>query len=532
LFLERLEERALLAVSSFTDQAAFLAVLPGTAQTVDFDSVAGGTPIADGAALGGMTFNYNLGGVSLQVVNLPTTSPPHALGTDDGDVFQDGDSFQMTFAPTRAVGLFVMSLDPLLNNDITLQVGSGTVGLDATDVQQILPDGSRVFFLGLIDDTNSFTTASLVADSGEPSPVFLFNVDDIVTRAADWDTTCDGIDDDLDGQVDEDFVSYFVATNLAVCVHGAVAMMPHGDWGDAPTANQSGFANSYPTIHGSSGAAHFATGPQLGPARDVEYDGQPTAGADGDDLAGADEDGISMSALVATETASITIDLQNPHPTQNILNAWIDFNRDGDWDEEEEQIFVDVDLGTNPGSVPLQFHVPPVELGTTYARFRLSSSIGLLPTGIASDGEVEDYRVDIIAPILDDGNPCTFDVYVPGTGVVHHFVPDGTPADDGDPNTINDRCEAGVVVGDPAFFADTDIALNGSQLLITDVASETSDTITIRLDSATTPNELVITSPNAVLGTRIPGATAPRRCVCRSQGLPQSTSTPASATTR
>jgi hypothetical protein len=74
-----LEERALLAVSSFTDQAAFLAVLPGTAQTVDFDSVAGGTPIADGAALGGMTFNYNLGGVSLQVVNLPTTSPPHAL---------------------------------------------------------------------------------------------------------------------------------------------------------------------------------------------------------------------------------------------------------------------------------------------------------------------------------------------------------------------------------------------------------------------------------------------------------------------
>jgi hypothetical protein len=40
LFLERLEERALLAVSSFTDQAAFLAVLPGTAQTVDFDSVA------------------------------------------------------------------------------------------------------------------------------------------------------------------------------------------------------------------------------------------------------------------------------------------------------------------------------------------------------------------------------------------------------------------------------------------------------------------------------------------------------------
>lgn len=506
LWIELLEDRRLLAVTAYTDQAAFLADLPGTPQSLNFDSAASGTAIADGGSLGGVAFNYDLGGVSLQVVDLPTTSPPHALGTDDGGVFQDGDSFQMTFAPTRAVGLFVISLDPLLNNDITLRVGGEAVGLDASDVQQILSDGSSVFFLGLIDDANSFTTASLVADSGEPSPVFLFNVDDIVTRAADWDTTCDGIDDDLDGQADEDFVSYSIATNLAVCVNGAVAMIPHGDWGDAPIASQSGFANDYPTRHASDGAAHFATGPKLGPARDVEHDGQPTAGADGDDLVGADEDGVNIPALVATETASIAIDLQDPHPSQNILNAWIDFNRDGDWDDDGEQIFVDVDLGTIPGLVSLQFHVPPVELGTTYARFRLSSSTGLLPTGIASDGEVEDYRVDIVAPILDDGNPCTFDVYVPGTGAVHHLVPDGTPADDGDPNTINDRCEAGVVVGDPAFFADTDIALSGSQLLITDVAGETSDTIAIQLDSTTTPNELVITNPSAVLGTSIPGA--------------------------
>ena len=36
--------------------------------------------------------------------------------------------------------------------------------------------------------------------------------------------------------------------------------------------------------------------------------------------------------------------------------------------------------------------------GVTYARFRLSSAGGLLPTGLAPDGEVEDYVVEIDDP--------------------------------------------------------------------------------------------------------------------------------------
>jgi hypothetical protein len=512
MLFERLEGRSMLAATTYTDASAFLAALPGTANTLDFESLAAETAIPSGGTAGGIAFVYDLnhgtGAVELKVgTGYSTSSGMNYLATDDPDNFdllQDGDTLHLSFSVTRAVGLYVISSDILLNGDVQLQAGSSSVNLDA-EASVDLGDGSFAYFLGLIEDTTTFGSATLIADSGSPVS-FSFNVDDITVSIPDPDTTCNGIDDDFDGSVDEDFVSYFIATNLAVCVNGAVVMIPHGDWGDAPTATQSGFANDYPTRHASDGAAHFATGPKLGPNRDVEHDGQPTAGADGDDLVGADEDGVNIPALVATETASITIDLQDPHPSQNILNAWIDFNRDGDWDDEEEQIFVDVDLGTIPGSVPLQFHVPSVELGTTYARFRLSSSTGLLPTGIAGDGEVEDYRVDIIAPILDDGDLCTFDVYMPGIGTVHHPVPDGTAADDGDPNTINDRCEAGVVVGDPAFFADTDVALNGSQLVITDVAGETMDTITIRLDSTTTPNKLVITNPSAVLGTSIPGA--------------------------
>jgi hypothetical protein len=41
--------------------------------------------------------------------------------------------------------------------------------------------------------------------------------------------------------------------------------------------------------------------------------------------------------------------------------------------------------------------VPPdTPLGCTYARFRLSTASGLSFTGLAADGEVEDYRLEVV----------------------------------------------------------------------------------------------------------------------------------------
>ena len=52
-----------------------------------------------------------------------------------------------------------------------------------------------------------------------------------------------------------------------------------------------------------------------------------------------------------------------------------------------------------PGVINLSFTVPlGASSGLTFARFRLSSAGGLLPTGAAADGEVEDYRVEILVP--------------------------------------------------------------------------------------------------------------------------------------
>ena len=70
------------------------------------------------------------------------------------------------------------------------------------------------------------------------------------------------------------------------------------------------------------------------------------------------------------------------------LNAWIDFNSDGDWADAGEQIFSDQALVA--GANLLNFSVPITPPDVTYARFRLSTSAGLSYVGAAPDGEVED----------------------------------------------------------------------------------------------------------------------------------------------
>ena len=168
---------------------------------------------------------------------------------------------------------------------------------------------------------------------------------------------------------------------------------------------------SYATLLANDGARHTATGPTLGANRDMESDGQPTANADGDDTNGTpdDEDGVTFdvstlyaSTTSANTTASVDIDLQNADASSNRLDAWIDFNQDGDWNDPDERIFNNYDLGTSNGTQTLDFTIPQdtgsnVELGDTYARFRLSTTGGLLPVFGSPLGEVEDYAVSIAA---------------------------------------------------------------------------------------------------------------------------------------
>ena len=159
------------------------------------------------------------------------------------------------------------------------------------------------------------------------------------------------------------------------------------DWGDAPDG-------PYPTLNSSNGARHILNGVTfLGSLVDPEMDGQPDPNAKGDDNNNLmDEDGVQFNwPLLKGSPAMITVTVAGG----GFFNGWIDFDSDGSWVQSNEQIFTDVYL--NAGTHELSFIVPPNSIaGISFARFRISSQTGLSYTGLANDGEVEDYEVLIV----------------------------------------------------------------------------------------------------------------------------------------
>ncbi|MCY2978322.1 MAG: FG-GAP-like repeat-containing protein [Planctomycetota bacterium] len=168
------------------------------------------------------------------------------------------------------------------------------------------------------------------------------------------------------------------------------------DFGDAPTATQSRLAASYPTQLKENGARHRTGQLVLGSLVDAEQDGQPTPGASGDDQKIDDEDGIRFAVTAMSSPILPTIaSLVAIASASSKLDAWIDFNQDGDWSDSGEQILASASVTT--GRNLIGFTIPAgSKTGMTYARFRLSSLGGLGVTGLAEDGEVEDYPFQIL----------------------------------------------------------------------------------------------------------------------------------------
>jgi len=218
------------------------------------------------------------------------------------------------------------------------------------------------------------------------------------------------------------------------------------DFGDAPDATVGDF--SYPTRLEDDGARHRVVkgGPLLGERIDREIDGQPTIGALGDDTDSFkdDEDGLMGMFLTGGSTptgdlaAVALLEVSAELDAEPLLDGWMDFNGDGDWDDEGEQIFDSV--AVSDGLNELEFAVPLGSTLETYARFRISSSGGLETTGLARDGEVEDYLVSLgkghagggsvaggagdgscANPVPDANTNWNVDTHVPSDGPATHI---------------------------------------------------------------------------------------------------------------
>jgi hypothetical protein len=167
--------------------------------------------------------------------------------------------------------------------------------------------------------------------------------------------------------------------------------LPSFDFGDAPDDIE---MPKYPTLLANNGAVHqILRGLYLGSSIDQEFDGQPTLMADGDDYDGNnDEQGVGLPTSISSSTA-VTIPVTASD--SGYLNAWIDYDINYDWNGPTEQIFTDELL--YPGVNMLTFNVPAgLNPGITFTRFRFSSVTGLTYEGLAPDGEVEDYMLEIV----------------------------------------------------------------------------------------------------------------------------------------
>ncbi len=183
------------------------------------------------------------------------------------------------------------------------------------------------------------------------------------------------------------------------------------DYGDAPddgdAANGPG---EYDTLAVNSGPSHGITANvYMGFSVDGEADGQPTAGADGDDIDGNDdEDGLTNPGealdLVTGQTPVVDVTVTNLTASLGMLYGWIDYDGDGLFENATERASVAVPAATDEEIVQLVFPaVPGGSAASTYARFRLATTTAAAdPTGAATDGEVEDYPASIGSPSPDD----------------------------------------------------------------------------------------------------------------------------------
>jgi hypothetical protein len=232
------------------------------------------------------------------------------------------------------------------------------------------------------------------------------------------------------------------------------------DFGDAPI--------SYGTTLAGNGARHVPVGPQLGSSRDVEADGQPSASADGDDLSGTDdEDGVGISVLLIGQTTNVSVQLAAA-PTAR-LDAWVDFNGNGTFDPAE-QIATSYPLVAGTNNLPIIVPVSALP-GSRTARFRVSTQGGLGATGLAMNGEVEDYAVVLRRPSeFDFGDaPDSYGTTLANVGAQHvvggpilgsliDVETDGQPSPlaDRDDNTVSDD-EDGIWMGPLSAGGVTDV---------------------------------------------------------------------------
>jgi len=320
--------------------------------------------------------------------------------------------------------------------DPSLLSASATVIINVDDVNEapiLAPIGNQT---ATVDEELAFTAFAVDPDS-PPAPL-TFSLGNgapagaSITANGDFTFTptsaFDGTSVAITIIVNEDNSGGLTASETIVISVSSAGL----DFGDAPV--------TFSTLLADDGPRHVIGSLFLGKTVDAELDGQPGPAAQGDDNNNTgqgviidDEDGITfLSSLGVGTTRQFRVSTSEA----GFLDVWIDFDQNGSFTVDENLSLsssIVVNGGGSAGSggpslgpgggnstgtfnvgtgiaVPagfstVSFGIPVTAIpGPTIARFRLSSTGGLTPNGLASDGEVEDYRIGIAPPPIGNSN--------------------------------------------------------------------------------------------------------------------------------
>ncbi len=145
-------------------------------------------------------------------------------------------------------------------------------------------------------------------------------------------------------------------------------------------------------------ATHTIAGIRMGASVDADPSLLNSANAQGDDTNNTDdENGVTLTPLLPTgETTIVPVSIQN---ASGFLNAWFDWNADGDFADAGEQMITNQAVAVGPTNLNIAVPITAI-IGPTFARFRVCTNNTALdncstPAGTVQSGEVEDYQFTV-----------------------------------------------------------------------------------------------------------------------------------------
>ena len=315
----------------------------------------------------------------------------------------------ITIAAQHACGTFTLTSDGIGNNPqcgafkITVNIETGTI------VAPIIA-GDQTICLG--EDPVAFTVSTPATGSNTITYQWQSSTTDCLTGFTDIVGATSSIYDPTSSIMDTTYYRV-ISTIGGGCSSGICAdtsncltiTTTNCDWGDLPDTSATTSIGNYQTTLANNGPVHVViSGLRLGTMIDSELNGAPNSLAQGDNIDNLnDEDGVTIFAsLNSRPTGTIRLPLSVLNTTNDTayLEAWIDWNGDGDFEDDGEMVvdFKDAKDGIFPPY--LEIPIPALAITDTSIGFRvrLSNTDNMTPYGKINTGEVEDYLLTITCP--------------------------------------------------------------------------------------------------------------------------------------